>query len=103
MTYYVSIGAHNFYTHGTLPEQYAQYSDNFNPHVTFKMTQLYKREVMDITTDGAYMRIWQIFQAANILTLPLLTRLAPLKLLIILYINICKITFFSFHSICIYM
>ena len=29
---YVSIGAHNFYSDGTLPEQYAQYSDNFNPH-----------------------------------------------------------------------
>ena len=68
---YLSIGAHNFYTHGTLPEQYAQYSDNFNPHVTFNMTQLYKREVMDITTDGAYMGIWQIFQAANIFKRPI--------------------------------
>ena len=29
-----------------------------------------------------------------LLTLPLLTRLAPLKSLITLYINICKITFF---------
>ena len=35
------------------------------------MTQLYKREVMDIMTDGAYMGIWQIFQAANILKRPI--------------------------------
>ena len=51
---YVSIGAHNFYSHGTFPEQYAQYSDNFNPYVTFNMTRLYKTEVMDITNDSAY-------------------------------------------------
>ena len=68
---YVSIGAHNFYSHGTLPEQYAQYSDNFNPHVTFNMTRLYKTEVMDITNDGTYMGIWQIFQAANIVKRPI--------------------------------
>ena len=63
---YISIGAHNFYDHGTLPEQYTQYSDYYNPHVTFNLTWLYKREVMGITNDGAYMEIWQIFQAANI-------------------------------------
>ena len=68
---YISIGAHNFYSHGTLPEQYAQYSDNFNPHVTFNMTRLYKTEVMDITNDGAYMGIWQIFQEANIVKRPI--------------------------------
>ena len=68
---YVSIGAHNFYNHGTLPQQYAQYSDNLNPHVTFNLTHLYKREVLDITQDGAYMGIWQIFQAANIAKRPI--------------------------------
>ena len=68
---YVSIGAYNFYNNGTLPEQYAQYSDNFNPHVTFNLTYLYKREVLDITQDGAYMGIWQIFQADNITKRPI--------------------------------
>ena len=28
---YISNGAYNFYDRGTLPEQYAQYSDNYNP------------------------------------------------------------------------
>ena len=37
------------------------------------------------------------------LTLPSLTHLAPLKSLRTFYIYICKITFFSFHSICMYM
>ena len=68
---YISIGARNFYKHGTLPEQYAQNSDNYNPHVTFNMTWLYKREVIDITNDGAYMGIWQIFQAANTVKRPI--------------------------------
>ena len=68
---YVSKEAHNFYDHGTLPEQYAQYSDNFKPHVTFNMTRLYKRKVLDITQDCTYMGIWQIFQAANIAKRPI--------------------------------
>ena len=46
---YVSNGAHNFYDHGTLPEQYAQYSDNYNSHATFNMERLYKQEVLDIS------------------------------------------------------
>ena len=39
---YVSNGAHNFHDHTTLPEQYALYSDNYNPHATFNMVRLYK-------------------------------------------------------------
>ena len=68
---YVSNGAHNFYDRGTLPEQYAQYSDNYNPHVAFDMLKLYKREVMEICCDGAFMGIWQIFQVANVLKRPI--------------------------------
>ena len=67
---YVSKGAHNFYEHGTLPEQYAQYSDNYNPHATFNMVRLYKEEVLDICKDGAFMSIWQIFQIANVINKP---------------------------------
>ena len=68
---YVSNRAHNFYDRGTLPEQYAQYSDNYNPHVAFNMLQLYKREVLDICSDGTFMGIWQIFQVANVIKRPI--------------------------------
>ena len=49
----VSNGAQNFYDNGTLPEQYAQYSYNYNPHSTFNLLRLYKQEVLDICEDGA--------------------------------------------------
>ena len=64
---YVSIEAHHFCECGTLPEQYAQYSDNYNPYATFNMLQLYKEEVLDICKDGTFMGIWQIFQIANVI------------------------------------
>ena len=67
---YVSNGAHNFYDRGTLPEQYAQYSDNYNPHATFNMERLYQKEVLEICQDGAYMGIWQIFQVVNVIKRP---------------------------------
>ena len=59
---YVSNGAHNFYDNGTLPKQYAQYSNDYNPHSTFNVLRLYEQEVLDICKDGAYVGIWQIFQ-----------------------------------------
>ena len=70
---YAYFGATNFYERGTLPEQYAQYSDNdnYNPHATFDMVRLYKQEVLDICTDGAFMGIWQIFQIANVVKRPI--------------------------------
>ena len=68
---YVSNETHNFYDRGTIPEQYAQYSDNYNPHVAFNMLNLYKREVLDICSDGAFMGIWQIFQVANAIKRPI--------------------------------
>ena len=37
---YLSKGAHHFYERGTLPDQYAQYSENYNPHGTFNMVRL---------------------------------------------------------------
>ena len=48
---YISNGANHFYDRGTLPEQYAQYSDNYNPHQAFNMLRLYKREVLDRCKD----------------------------------------------------
>ena len=68
--FYVSQGAVNFYTRGTCPEQYAQYSDNYNLHVPFDLHLLYKQEVLDICHDGAFMGIWQIFQVSNVIRCP---------------------------------
>ena len=39
-------------------EQYAQYSDNYNPDATFNLVRLYKEVVLDICKDGAFMGIW---------------------------------------------
>ena len=55
--FYVSRGTVNFYDRGTLPEQYAQYSENYNPHVTFNLKELYEQEVLDICKDTSYMGI----------------------------------------------
>ena len=70
---YVSVGAVNFYTHATLPEQYAQYSANYVPStdIPLDILALYRQEVLDICKDGAYMGIWQIFQTANVLNRPI--------------------------------
>ena len=68
---YISRGATKFYERGTLPEQYAQYSDNYNPHASFDMMRLYKQEVLDICKDGAFMGIWQICQIANVVKRPI--------------------------------
>ena len=59
--------------HGTLPEQYAQYSDNYIPNTgnELDVLDLYKKEVMDIRKNSAFMGIWQIFQAANVLKWPI--------------------------------
>ena len=70
---YISVGAVNFYDCGTLPEQYAMYSDNYIPNtgIPVDMLDLYRQEVKDICKDEAYMGIWQIFQAANVLKCPI--------------------------------
>ena len=68
--FYVSNGAVNLYARGTLPEQYVQYSENFNPYFTFNLREIYEQEVLDICQDGAFMGIWQIFQASNVIMCP---------------------------------
>ena len=70
---YVSVGAHNFYDCATLPEQYVQYSANYIPNtvIPLDVLDLYKKEVMDIRKDGAFMGIWQIFQSSNVLKHPI--------------------------------
>ena len=54
--FYVSRGAVNFYERGTLPEQYGQYSGNYNPYVQFNLKGLYEQEVLDICADGAFIQ-----------------------------------------------
>ena len=39
--------------------------------VAINMLNLYKREVLDICSDGAFMGIWQIFQVANVIKRPI--------------------------------
>ena len=65
---YISVGARHSYGRATLTEQYAQYSDNFIPNTgrPIDVLDIYKKEVMDIRKDGAFMGIWQIVQAANV-------------------------------------
>ena len=70
---YVSVGARNFYERGTLPGQYAMYSENYVPNDDNEVDvdDLYKKEVMDIRKDGALMGIWQVFQASNVVQHPI--------------------------------
>ena len=56
---------------GTLPEQYGQYSDNYNPYVQFNLKGLYEQEVLDICADGTFCGIWQLFQACNVIHCPI--------------------------------
>ena len=71
--FYIAHGAVNFYSRGTLPEQYAQYSENYNPYVPFNLNSLYEQEVLDICKDGAFMGIWQIFQVSNVIKCPVMS------------------------------
>ena len=57
--FYVSRGAINFYDRGTLPQQYGQYSENYNPYVEFNLKGLYEQEVLDICKDSTFCGIWQ--------------------------------------------
>ena len=58
---------------GIVHEQYTQYSANYIPNtaIPLDVLDLYKKEVMDIRKDGAFIGIWQMFQAANVLKCPI--------------------------------
>lgn len=68
---YLQMGANHLYHRGTLAQQYAMYSDNYQPDRVLDVTSIYKQEVLDICQDGAYMGIWQIFQTANVIQAPI--------------------------------
>ena len=67
---YLQMGANHVYQRGSLTQQYAMYSDNYEPHVDLDIANIYKCEVLDICKDGAYMGIWQIFQISNVIQAP---------------------------------
>ena len=52
-------------------EQFAQYTDNYVPGQQLNVEQIYKSEMLDIAKDNAYMGIWQMFQAANVIGHPI--------------------------------
>ena len=68
---YVSIGAHNFYPRATLVQTFAMYTEDFNPLVPLDVVKLYKQEVVEIRKLAGYMGIWELFQTANILRMPI--------------------------------
>ena len=68
---YVSIGAHHFYRRATLVQTYAMYTEDYYPLVPLDVVKLYKQEVMEIRKLAGYMGIWQLFQMANILCIPI--------------------------------
>ena len=47
------------------------YTEDFNPLVPLDVVKLYKQEVMEIRKLAGYMGIWQLFQTANILCMPI--------------------------------
>ena len=55
-----------------LPVTYATYSDHYDPstmpHITDELvSSIYKQEVVDITSRGSFMGIWQLFALASVL------------------------------------
>ena len=68
---YVSIGAQNLYGRATLVKQFAMYTEEFCPNTPLDVFDLYKKEVMEICKLSGYCGIWQIFQTANILHVPI--------------------------------
>ena len=74
---YISVGALNFYSRATLPQQCAQYSNNYVPNtdIPLDVVALYKQEVMDIplmerTWDMADLSDCQCAQSPNSLCFP---------------------------------
>ena len=68
---FVGISAQNFYGRATLVEQFAMHTEEFHPNIPLDVLDLYKKEVMEIHKLGGYCGIWQIFQTANILCVPI--------------------------------
>ena len=68
---YVSKGASVVHHRGNTVDQIAMFSENYNPLQRLPNEEYFKLEVLDICMDGAYMGMWQILAAANIMGHPI--------------------------------
>ena len=68
---YVSKGASIIHRRGSTVNKIAMFSENYNPVDTLDTEKMYNLELLDICTSGAYMGMWQILAAANILKHPI--------------------------------
>ena len=68
---YVSKGASVVRHRGNTVDQIAMFSENYNPLQRLPNEEYFKLEVLDICTDGAYIGMWQILAAANIMGHPI--------------------------------
>ena len=71
---YLRRGSVKCYKNG-LATQYAQYSDQYSEYAGEKVTpkvvrQIYCAELFATRVPGSFMGIWQLFQLANILNVP---------------------------------
>ena len=60
---YVSKGASIIHRRGSTVDQIAMFSKNYNPVERLDTEKVYKLELLDICTSGAYMGMWQILAA----------------------------------------
>ena len=68
---YVSKGASIIYGRGSTVDQIAMFSEHYNSMLRLDTETLYNLELLDICKDGAYMGMWQILAAANIIQHPI--------------------------------
>ena len=68
---YVSKGASIIYGRGSTVDQITMFSEHYNPMLRIDTETLYNLELLDICKDGAYMGMWWILAAANILQHPI--------------------------------
>ena len=68
---YVSKGASIIHGMGSTVDQIAMFSEHYNSLQRLETEKMFDLELLDICTDGAYMGMWQILAAANIMQHPI--------------------------------
>ena len=68
---YISKGTSIIHRRGSTVDQIAMFSKNYNPVQRLDTEKMYNLELLDICTSEAYIGMWQILAAANILTHPI--------------------------------
>ena len=69
--WYVSKGASIVHCRGNTGDQIAMFSEHYNSPQRLANEEYFNLEVLDICTNGAYMGMWQILAAANIMQHPI--------------------------------